>query len=124
MIAARPSRASRLARPGPAKTTPAFFAQAAALIETPWAGAAIPDFVHPATRGKRPENFETRSSKAQNRDRPKAFQPRNCYRMGPHAGVVSDWSSGIDDRPVQTELRAELRSLGASGSLSGCDGST
>jgi hypothetical protein len=91
MIATRPSRASRLARPGPAKTTPAFFAQAAALIETPWAGA---------------------------------FQPRNCYGMGPHAGVVSDWSSGIDDRPVQTELRAELRSLGASGSLSGCDGST
>jgi hypothetical protein len=54
----RPSRASRLARQGPAKTTSAFFAQAAALIETPWAGAAIPDFVHPATRGKRPENFE------------------------------------------------------------------
>jgi 2-polyprenyl-6-methoxyphenol hydroxylase-like FAD-dependent oxidoreductase len=36
-----------------------FFAEAAAVIETPWAGAAVPDFIHPATRGKRPENFET-----------------------------------------------------------------
>jgi 2-polyprenyl-6-methoxyphenol hydroxylase-like FAD-dependent oxidoreductase len=36
----------------------AFFARAAALIEAPWASAAIPDFVHPETRGKRPENLE------------------------------------------------------------------
>ena len=54
----RPSRVSRLARPGPAKTTPAFFGEVAALVETPWAGAAIPDFVHPPTRDKRPENLE------------------------------------------------------------------
>jgi 2-polyprenyl-6-methoxyphenol hydroxylase-like FAD-dependent oxidoreductase len=40
------------------RLAPAFFAEAAALIEAPWAGAAIPDFVHPATRGKRPDNFE------------------------------------------------------------------
>jgi hypothetical protein len=38
---------------------PSFFAETAALIEAPWMGAAIPDFLHPATRGKRPENFET-----------------------------------------------------------------
>jgi 2-polyprenyl-6-methoxyphenol hydroxylase-like FAD-dependent oxidoreductase len=36
----------------------AFFARAAALIEAPWASAAVPDFVHPQTRGKRPENLE------------------------------------------------------------------
>src|SRR5262245_12489327 len=41
-----------------AQLAPAFFAKAAALIEAPWAGAAIPDFVHPATRGRRPDNFE------------------------------------------------------------------
>src|SRR5262249_56265614 len=29
---------------------PAFFAEADALIEAPWAQAAIPDFVHPETR--------------------------------------------------------------------------
>lgn len=40
------------------RLAPAFFTEAAALIETPWMSAAIPDFVHPATRGKRPENFE------------------------------------------------------------------
>ena len=37
---------------------PAFFAEAAAIIETPWAMAAIPDFLHPKTRGERPPNFE------------------------------------------------------------------
>jgi len=37
---------------------PAFFQAAAILIHTPWAGAAVPDFVHPDTRGERPENFE------------------------------------------------------------------
>jgi len=36
----------------------AFFAEADALIETPWAQAAIPDFIHPETRGERPANFE------------------------------------------------------------------
>jgi 2-polyprenyl-6-methoxyphenol hydroxylase-like FAD-dependent oxidoreductase len=40
------------------RLAPAFFAEAAALIEAPWMGAAIPDFLHPATRGKRPDNFE------------------------------------------------------------------
>src|SRR5712691_5399222 len=35
-----------------------FFAEAAALIDTPWFGAVIPDFVHPKTRGTRPENLE------------------------------------------------------------------
>jgi 2-polyprenyl-6-methoxyphenol hydroxylase-like FAD-dependent oxidoreductase len=42
----------------PAGLAAAFFARAAALIEAPWASAAIPDFVHPETRGKRPENLE------------------------------------------------------------------
>jgi 2-polyprenyl-6-methoxyphenol hydroxylase-like FAD-dependent oxidoreductase len=36
----------------------AFFAEAAALIATPWAQAAIPDFIHPQTRGERPADFE------------------------------------------------------------------
>ncbi len=37
---------------------PAFFAEAQALIDGPWAMAAIPDFVHPETRGQRPPDFE------------------------------------------------------------------
>jgi len=41
-----------------AALAPAFFAEAGALIDTPWAAAAIPDFVHPDTRGERPANFE------------------------------------------------------------------
>ena len=36
----------------------AFFDEAAGLIVTPWAQAAIPDFIHPATRGERPADFE------------------------------------------------------------------
>ena len=36
----------------------AFFADAAALINTPWAGSVIPDFAHPDTRGERPADFE------------------------------------------------------------------
>lgn len=36
---------------------PAFFTEAADLIETPWAMAAIPDFLHPKTRGERPPGF-------------------------------------------------------------------
>jgi 2-polyprenyl-6-methoxyphenol hydroxylase-like FAD-dependent oxidoreductase len=39
---------------------PAFFTEAAAIIEAPWAMAAIPDFLHPRTRGERPPNFEQR----------------------------------------------------------------
>jgi 2-polyprenyl-6-methoxyphenol hydroxylase-like FAD-dependent oxidoreductase len=35
-----------------------FFAEAAALIDTPWFGSAVPDFAHPDTRGTRPDNFE------------------------------------------------------------------
>jgi 2-polyprenyl-6-methoxyphenol hydroxylase-like FAD-dependent oxidoreductase len=36
----------------------AFLGEADALISTPWAQAAIPDFIHPETRGERPANFE------------------------------------------------------------------
>ena len=60
-MAAQEARALRhlLAEPDPLDgLAPAFFAAAAALIETPWATSAIPDFVHPETRGERPENFE------------------------------------------------------------------
>ena len=35
-----------------------FFTEASALIDTPWAQAAIPDFIHPQTRGERPPGFE------------------------------------------------------------------
>ena len=38
---------------------PAFFAELPALLETPW-GVATFDFAHPATRGQRPADFETR----------------------------------------------------------------
>jgi 2-polyprenyl-6-methoxyphenol hydroxylase-like FAD-dependent oxidoreductase len=41
-----------------AQLAPAFFAEARALIETPWALAAIPDFVFPRTEGERPPDFE------------------------------------------------------------------
>jgi 2-polyprenyl-6-methoxyphenol hydroxylase-like FAD-dependent oxidoreductase len=37
---------------------PAFFQAVAAIIHTPWEAAAVPDFVHPDTRGERPANFE------------------------------------------------------------------
>jgi 2-polyprenyl-6-methoxyphenol hydroxylase-like FAD-dependent oxidoreductase len=39
---------------------PAFFAEAAKLIETPWSQAAIPDFALPQTSGDRPPDFERR----------------------------------------------------------------
>jgi len=40
------------------RLAPAFFTEASALIETPWAQAAIPDFIHPDTRGERPADLE------------------------------------------------------------------
>jgi len=47
------------AEPDPlAGLAPAFFQEVAALIHTPWESAAVPDFVHPDTRGERPSNFE------------------------------------------------------------------
>jgi 2-polyprenyl-6-methoxyphenol hydroxylase-like FAD-dependent oxidoreductase len=36
----------------------AFLTEAQALIEGPWAMAAVPDFIHPETRGQRPPDFE------------------------------------------------------------------
>ncbi|MGH7304725.1 MAG: FAD-dependent monooxygenase [Candidatus Rokuibacteriota bacterium] len=41
-----------------AELAPEYFAEVARLVETPWAAAAIPDFVHPDTRGERPADFE------------------------------------------------------------------
>jgi 2-polyprenyl-6-methoxyphenol hydroxylase-like FAD-dependent oxidoreductase len=35
-----------------------FFAESAALIETPWALAATPDLAHPKTEGRRPEDLD------------------------------------------------------------------
>src|SRR5262249_52486681 len=35
-----------------------FFAEAATLIDNPWFGAVVPDFVYPQTRGTRPDGFE------------------------------------------------------------------
>ena len=35
----------------------AFFARVQAILETPWAMAAVPDFVHPETRGERPADL-------------------------------------------------------------------
>jgi hypothetical protein len=37
-----------------------FFSEAAALIETPWELAALPDLAHPKTEGKRPEDLGQR----------------------------------------------------------------
>jgi 2-polyprenyl-6-methoxyphenol hydroxylase-like FAD-dependent oxidoreductase len=39
---------------------PSFFAEASAIIEGPWAMAAIPDFAHPDTRGEPPPDLEQR----------------------------------------------------------------
>jgi 2-polyprenyl-6-methoxyphenol hydroxylase-like FAD-dependent oxidoreductase len=36
-----------------------FLAEARALIDAPWAMAAIPDFVHPETRGQRPADLDS-----------------------------------------------------------------
>ena len=35
-----------------------FFAEAHLLIDTPWAGAAVPDLIYPDARGQRPANFQ------------------------------------------------------------------
>jgi 2-polyprenyl-6-methoxyphenol hydroxylase-like FAD-dependent oxidoreductase len=51
--------ASRAAERDPLeRLAQAFFPETAALIVTPWAQAAVPDFIHPETRGERPPNFE------------------------------------------------------------------
>jgi 2-polyprenyl-6-methoxyphenol hydroxylase-like FAD-dependent oxidoreductase len=39
---------------------PAFFAEAAGIIETPWAMAAVPDLAHPKAQGERPEDLQQR----------------------------------------------------------------
>ena len=39
---------------------PAFFAEAASLIETPWALAVVPDLAHPRKEGRRPEDLRQR----------------------------------------------------------------
>jgi 2-polyprenyl-6-methoxyphenol hydroxylase-like FAD-dependent oxidoreductase len=43
-----------------ARLAPAFFAEVAELIETPWSSAAIPDFAYPKTIGERPPDLESR----------------------------------------------------------------
>lgn len=39
---------------------PAFFAEASAIIETPWNSAAVPDLAHPKTVGQRPPDLDRR----------------------------------------------------------------
>ena len=41
-----------------AELAPEYFVEVARIVDTPWAAAAIPDFVHPETRGERPLDFE------------------------------------------------------------------
>jgi 2-polyprenyl-6-methoxyphenol hydroxylase-like FAD-dependent oxidoreductase len=41
-----------------AELAPEYFAEVARIVDTPWAAAAIPDFVHPDTRGERPADLE------------------------------------------------------------------
>ena len=41
-----------------ARLASAFFAEAAALIETPWASAAVPDLAFPQTEGQRPPDLD------------------------------------------------------------------
>ena len=41
-----------------AELAPEYFVEVARIVDTPWAAAAIPDFVHPETRGERPPDFE------------------------------------------------------------------
>ena len=51
--------ADRLSSPTPLDgLAQAFFAEAEAIIDTPWAMAAIPDFIYSETRGERPADFE------------------------------------------------------------------
>jgi len=51
--------ADRVSSPAPlAGLAPAFFAEVEAIMDTPWAMAAIPDFIYPETRGERPADFE------------------------------------------------------------------
>ena len=53
------SLARRAAEKDPmAELAAEYFSEVAKIIETPWAAAAIPDFVHPETRGERPPDFE------------------------------------------------------------------
>jgi 2-polyprenyl-6-methoxyphenol hydroxylase-like FAD-dependent oxidoreductase len=52
---------TRLGEPDPlARLAEAFFAEAATMIETPWALAAIPDLAHPRTEGQRPDDLAQR----------------------------------------------------------------
>ena len=44
----------------PRSRTFAFFPEAATLIETPWALAAVPDLAHPKAEGERPEDLKQR----------------------------------------------------------------
>jgi 2-polyprenyl-6-methoxyphenol hydroxylase-like FAD-dependent oxidoreductase len=53
----------------------AFYGGAAALLEAPWAMAALPDFVHPETRGERPADFEASLRFAQALTRLAALDP-------------------------------------------------
>ena len=52
---------TRLGEPDPlAGLAVGFFAEAATLIETPWALSAVPDLAHPRTEGQRPDDLAQR----------------------------------------------------------------
>jgi 2-polyprenyl-6-methoxyphenol hydroxylase-like FAD-dependent oxidoreductase len=52
---------NRAAEPDPlAGLASAFFPEAATMIDTPWALAAVPDLAHPKAQGDRPEDLEQR----------------------------------------------------------------
>jgi 2-polyprenyl-6-methoxyphenol hydroxylase-like FAD-dependent oxidoreductase len=53
-------RASALKAEPLATLSQTFLAEAENLIEQPWAISAVPDFIYPQTRGKRPEDLEDR----------------------------------------------------------------
>ena len=59
----------------------AFFSEAATLIETPWALAAVPDLAHPKAEGERPEDLEQRLAFSEALNRVAAEDPArstNC----------------------------------------------
>jgi hypothetical protein len=50
---------TRAGEPDPlAGLAEAFLTEAQTLIETPWTGAAVPDFIYPNTRGQRPADLD------------------------------------------------------------------
>jgi 2-polyprenyl-6-methoxyphenol hydroxylase-like FAD-dependent oxidoreductase len=74
LLAARASASAPV--PDPLQDLAAsFFAAADAIIDTPWAMAAIPDFIFPGTQGERPTDFAQRLQHAQALSKLAALDP-------------------------------------------------